>query len=507
MNRLRTFFSQYTVFILSGLVTLCMAILYLSIAPTRLSNANFGGDGGDFLAAVLTSGIPHPTGYPTYTLLGTLFQLIPVSTPVFRGALESAIPAALAAGLLTGWVVYVLGSKSTPHLIAAVVAGGAWGAAPLLFSQAAIVEVHGLQSLFTVLVLWWITLNLQVGPDQNHNCIYILSLLVGLGIGNHITIALSAPAMIIALIYSAKLSRSWKFILTQLVLIFLGTLVYIYLPLSARSYPPINWGNPQTWAGFLWEITGNPYHGLLFTAKATVLWERIGSISSLLMDQYGMIGLAAGAIGATIYSFQSKWLRWSLVWIFLIYSAFAIGYQAVDSVGYLLPAIMVFAIWIGLAVPSVSSLNWRRLPIGAIVIGLLVLSIFMRIPGTRTRVDTREQDQPARYAEQLLKDAPGNAIVNTTTDTDTFPLWYYHFGLHSRPDLRIVVLPLTQFVWYQETLMHTYPDLKFPAVYSEDQPNIEWGKQIQSLNQERPVCNTKVTSKTGTGVEFQCSSP
>ena len=49
------------------------------------------------------------------------------------------------------------------------------------------------------------------------------------------------------------------------------------------------------------------------------------------------------------------------------------------------------------------------------------------------------------------------------------------------PDLRIVVLSLTQFVWYQQTLVHTYPDLNFPTVYTQDLPNADWGQQIQSF--------------------------
>ena len=106
-----------------------------------------------------------------------------------------------------------------------------------------------------------------------------------------------------------------------------------------------------------------------------------------------------------------------------------------------------------------------------------------------------------------LRDAPPQAIVNTTTDQDTFPLWYYHFGLQLRPDLRIVVMPLTQFVWYQETLVHTYTDLKFPPLYTEDQPNTDWGKQIEVLNPDRPVCTTQVTAKSDTGVAYQCSNP
>jgi hypothetical protein len=257
----------------------------------------------------------------------------------------------------------------------------------------------------------------------------------------------------------------------------------------------------------LWEVTGSPYRGLVFGAQAPVLWERIRSISNLLLDQYGALGLVAGAIGAIQYSFPIKWIRWVLVWIFVAYFAFAIGYNTQDSVGYLLPAIMVYAIWIGLSLPSLWQLNWKRIPIGLLLIGILILSIGLRIPGTRMRLDTRSQDQPAHYAEQLLKEAPPNAIVNTTTDQDTFPLWYYHFGLHERPDLRIVVLPLTQFVWYQQTLVHTYPDLEFPTIYTQDLPNSEWGQQIQGLNPGRVVCSTQLTAETETGINYKCVSP
>jgi hypothetical protein len=492
---------------LSTLVTLSVALLYISIASTRLTNANFGGDGSDFLAAILTQGIPHPTGYPTYILLGILFQRIPLSTPVFRGALESLVPAALGAGLLTGWVGYISGSKAAAHYTAAVVTGIAWGVAPLLFSQAVIVEVHGLQSLIVVLLLWWIILNLRAGEGTDKKWALGLSFLIGLGCGNHLTIVLMAPAVLLALIYIIGHSDSLKLPLAELGLIIAGLLVYLYLPIRARSYPPINWGNPQTWSGFLWEVTGNPYRGLLFGAQTSVLWERIRSVSSLLLDQFGALGLVAGVIGAIQYTHPIRWMRWVLVWIFVAYTVFAVGYNTSDSVGYLLPAIMVFAIWIGLAVPSLWRFNWRHIPIGSLLIAILILSIGLRVPGNRSRLDTRTQDQPARYAEQFLQEAPLNAIVYTKTDQDSFPLWYYHFGLHERPDLRIVVLPLTQFVWYQETLVHTYPDLQFPRIYEQNQPNVDWGEQIAKLNPNRIECKTQLSTEIETGVAFQCNNP
>ena len=84
-------------------LTLGLAALYLFMLPARLTWSNFGGDSGDFLAAVRTGGIPHPSGYPTYVLLARVFQSLPLSTPYWRGALFSALSAALAAGLLCLW--------------------------------------------------------------------------------------------------------------------------------------------------------------------------------------------------------------------------------------------------------------------------------------------------------------------------------------------------------------------------------------------------------------------
>jgi hypothetical protein len=430
-----------------------------------------------------------------------------LSTQVFRGVLESLIPAAISAGLLAGWLIYVTDSKTTSHLVAAAVSGIAWGVAPILFSQAVIVEVHGLQSLFVVMALWWITLNLRAGCEPNKKWVLGLAFLIGLGCGNHLTILLFTPAALFALVYSFRHHKSWKLFFSQLALFLAGLLVYLYLPLRAHEYPPINWGNPQTWSGFLWEVTGNPYRSLLFSTMSIELWNRISSVSSLLLDQYGALGLIAGVIGVIHYPFRIKWLRWILVWTFIIYTVFAIGYNTRDSVAYLIPAVLVFGIWIGLAIPSLWQINWKRIPIGMMLVCILLISIVLRIPGTRTRLDPRSQDQPARYAEQFLQEAPPNSIVETRADQDTFPLWYYHFGLNERPDLRIVVLSLTQFVWYQETLMHTYPEMQFPSIYPQDLPNSDWGQQIKDLNPERPVCITWQSAETETGIDYECTSP
>ena len=71
------------------------------------SRTIYVGDSGELVAAVHTLGIPHPSSYPLYVLLGKLWTvLVPVGSIAFRMSLFSAFCAAAAvAGL------YLLGRR------------------------------------------------------------------------------------------------------------------------------------------------------------------------------------------------------------------------------------------------------------------------------------------------------------------------------------------------------------------------------------------------------------
>ncbi|MCX7668608.1 MAG: DUF2723 domain-containing protein, partial [Anaerolineae bacterium] len=71
-------------------------VLYLGTAAPDLTWAHDGADGGDLLAAALTHGVPHPTGYPTYQLLLSVAVRLFPAAPARAGNLFSACAAALA---------------------------------------------------------------------------------------------------------------------------------------------------------------------------------------------------------------------------------------------------------------------------------------------------------------------------------------------------------------------------------------------------------------------------
>jgi hypothetical protein len=464
---------------------------------------NNGGDGGDLLSAMLTHGIPHPTGYPTYMVLGQLFLRIPISTLYFRAALLSALSSACAAGLLFLWVTKEVVRDQKLSWLAGIVAALAWGTAPLIFSQAVIVEVYSLQSLFFIINLWWISLLSRRSISiKGKIWLSLLALAVGMSLGNHITILFLAPVWIYSLIVSRRNGNSLIFLFSQIGLILAGGLIYLYLPLSARNYPAVDWGNPQSWTGLWWEVSGKAYQGMLFQIPFISLLGRIEAAAKLLLDQFGILGLVIGLVGAVTSEKIKNPVRWILAWVFFSALVFSLGYNTNDSYLYLIPSLTVFSIWLGIGAIDLINIKWRSLPLGNLAGLALLLFLIVRIPFTRQIVDARKDNRAVIYAEDYLRSAPQNAILLTNGDEDTFPLWYYHFGLKQRPDIRIILLPLTQFVWYQETLRHTYPDLVLPPDFEGS--STAWGDAIPKLNPERPVCESRPDVKASYGVAVSC---
>src|SRR5512135_2533179 len=65
----------------------------LTLSPT-VAWVNLGEDSGDLLAASATLGIPHPTGYPLFVLLGRVATFLPLGSLAFRINLVAALAGA-----------------------------------------------------------------------------------------------------------------------------------------------------------------------------------------------------------------------------------------------------------------------------------------------------------------------------------------------------------------------------------------------------------------------------
>ncbi|GAB4458776.1 MAG: hypothetical protein Kow0070_12910 [Anaerolineales bacterium] len=455
-------------------LTVFLFALYLRTMAPGLTWANDGSDGGDLITAAYTGGVPHPSGYPLYLLLARLFQALPIGSLAYRTNLMSAVFAALSALLVYNIAARALDERRIEHArFAALIAGLAFGLTPLLWSQAVITEVYALQAFLTALIL-----HLYLLPNRLDN---LLALTLGLASGNHITTLLLLPLLFWDFPQPGenRPGQSASALTWKLVWFAMGISLYLTLPLRARAGAPVNWGNPLNLERFWWLVSGSLYRSYFLHSPLSMMGERIPAWASLMLRQFGWLGVALAVAGVIVF-FQPSRLYASTLWVGAAYSAFALAYSSDDSYLYLIPVCISFAIWLGLAIGHLlNAVNAQALRGGAAVLltGYFLLQGMSHI----TQVDASSDQRAEMFGRQVMAEVPKDALVFVKGDRAVFALWYFHFALGQRPDVVVVAEELLHFDWYLETLHAAYPSLAFPAP-------LPWAQSLAAVNPNRAPC-------------------
>jgi hypothetical protein len=435
------------------LLALILGLCYgLTLAPL-LSWANGGADGGDFISAAFTGGVPHPAGYPLYLFAARLFQFLPLGSLAFRTNLLSAACTLLAALILQAWLTKHLAQQKFGPFSAGI-GGLTFGLTPLVWSQAVITEVYGLHSLMVIVFLWGLDAPRLPGNDWTRG------LLLGLAASNHLTSLLLIP--LLALDFSGEaLCAQPSALFKRLVGVLCGLTLYLDLPLRALTMPPVNWGNQVSLSALWWLVSGKLYGSYPFGVTLMDVLLRLRGVAGLLLDQFSLVGVVLGLYG--LFSGLPRRLLLASLWLFSSYSLFAITYGSYDSQVYLIPACLAFTIWLAYGSSDLIQAISTRLPrlaVGMCV--LLLLGLLARIPSTFRQVDASQDMRAEDFGALFIANAPLDALVIANGDEAVFALWYFHFALKQRPDTVIVAENLLLFDWYLNTLTQTYPGLKMP---------------------------------------------
>src|SRR5258708_1964712 len=202
------------------LITFCCVWLgyYLTLAPELTLE-----DSGELATGSFYAGIPHPPGYPVWTLYTWLWAvLLPIKNVAWRVALGEATSGALAAGFLgllvsRGSSLLIEGIEALKDierhwenricLAAGFVAGMLLGFNGFMWSQSVIVEVYSFSVASLMLVLLclmrWIYAPLQ------RRYLYLALFFHGLCFTNHQTLILPAMGIEVAIAAASfRLSRN-----------------------------------------------------------------------------------------------------------------------------------------------------------------------------------------------------------------------------------------------------------------------------------------------------------
>lgn len=354
----------------------------LAVAVTLLSFANYlftlapsvlGSDSGRFQSKAVVLGIGHPTGYPTYIMLGHLFALLPFGNPAYRVNLSSAVYAAVAVFLLY-WII----RKLTGSAVAAAVAVLAFGVSKMFWSQAVIAEVYTMNAMFLATV----TLTLLAWREsRNDKFLLLAAFLIGLSMTNHMTSALLVPsALVFVLLTNWRKVLNWKLDLACVVAGVVGLLPYIYLPIRASMHPPLNYGNPTTLHNFLYLVTGRQFSSDMWAFGPSELPGRVLMYLRLLHGQYHLVVLLIALVGFFALLRRDPGAAVYLILLGGTALFYALEYKIGDLGAYFIPSYLVIAIWLGMGLAFLLSLlprlgNHRvQIPLAGLI--LLVPLVF-----------------------------------------------------------------------------------------------------------------------------------
>ena len=378
-----------------GLTFLIALVVYtLTLAPTVTLE-----DSGELVVASDYLGVPHPPGYPIWSLLTWAFQWIfnkvtyhGYPNPAWAVNFFSAFTGALACGVLALLVsrsgmdflrslkkeTDALGEKTESLFCATagLAAGLLLAFSQGMWSQSVITEVYALNILFQTAVLLFLY-RWMVEPE-NPKPLFIMAFVFGLGLTNHQTLLfMGAGVGLAVLLRHIKLARdfivvgvfyvlmivlnkvmggnpehtNWcwnsgpdhlgfwfwtvyavvipilglflpngKTVCATYLLMLLGLSFYLYMPFSSEQNPPINWGYPRTWQGFMHAITRGQYEKVTLTDVFSLMF--LEQVMAFLRDLRAQFFGPVALLAILPFAFIVRIGRKNRDWLFTTVAAF-----------------------------------------------------------------------------------------------------------------------------------------------------------------------------------------
>lgn len=253
-----------------------------------------GGDFGELLGSVCSDGIPHPPGYPLWSLIHRAWLFLTTWIPIFPS--ETLAANFLNAGFFVSALLIGIRLPQFPRWEIRDLVG------PLIFLSSFQVlyfvwtsEVFALQALLLVLLF---SVAQKVLREANLINSTFFGLLLGLNTSHHHTsVFFMVPLGILFLSRAPKKGHQpWRYFFGLCLGGIVGVLPYAYL-LSADPSASVTWGDLTTLNGFADHFLRRDYGtfqlgtDLLSDAKQT-LWEKALRIGEGLIAGLGWIGTA-----------------------------------------------------------------------------------------------------------------------------------------------------------------------------------------------------------------------
>ncbi|HJQ66950.1 MAG TPA: DUF2723 domain-containing protein, partial [Gemmatimonadales bacterium] len=523
----------------AGFVFLGTLALYVAtLAPTT----QFW-DTSEYIAAAKVLGIPHPPGNPLFTMMAHVWGMLPLAAAYAQrinlfAATTSAVAAACWFLIGERWMRPIV-PVALPRRLAALGGALVGATAFTVWNQSVVNEkVYTLSLVSIALILWLIVRWDDQEPGEAHDhylllIVYLLALtstnhMMGVLVGPVVAILLFPPLMsrraltdegrstewaqflsfgaifavlmatgmetkgiLIAagVVYAAVLlytgmTGNWRFTLALLGVAAVGISVYVFLPIRAAHYPPINEGEPTTWQS-LWAVLTRQQYGKppIYQRQADLLaqvlmwvqyfrWQWGHDFAQNIQAMLAVIFGGLGVLGAwrhfkadRRHALAMMTLMFTMTLLLIFYLNFKYGYsqylpralarEVRERDYFFLVSFALWGIWVGFGLATL--MEWMqdglrerfgddatRWKFATPVLLVALIPLF----GNRLTASRGGETLARDFAADLLNSVEPYGVLVTAGDNDTFPLWYAQEVEGLRKDVTIINLSLANTDWY-----------------------------------------------------------
>jgi len=471
MNFIKKYYATF-----ASIFVLIVYIFTLAKSPVSLDN-------GELSATSYLLGVPHPTGYPLFTIIGFLFSHIPLPFRVITKLnLLSSIYASIGVYFtiklieltIDGFENYEQNKNekfqqfqltNLSRIFISVCGGFIFAFSKTLWFQSTNYEVYSLNvALLSAITFYSIKAFLY---EKNTNGEFESSkkkwltvfILYGLILTHHLTGAF----IIIPIIYlyfnyfqKKKLNALVKFILIAGLI---AILIYSYIPIRASMNSVVGFGRPVTLVETLNHITARAYQPLVSSSSESILKNLLFFASSFLVH-FNVSDFNNSEFNLSIFLFIFG-LWFSIIHIgkivnyfFIIlgiYILIPLFYGVSDIDAFFLPAYFSISIFISAGSYFLFKIIKKDL-YKKILSLVMILLITIQFYFNFKRVDQTENFLEEDYFKSIVKHIEDNAVViNHSSWLHSLSL-YFQLVEEIKPNVVFITYPIANEKWYAEQI-------------------------------------------------------
>ncbi|MEE9384316.1 MAG: DUF2723 domain-containing protein [Nannocystaceae bacterium] len=406
-------------------------------------------DSAEYAAAAHTLGIPHPPGYPLYTLIGHLFTRL-FSDPAYALNLMSATFGGVA---VSG--CYLLARRLGTGRTASAMAAMLLAQNPVFWRNAVVAEVYT-PALAALAAVWCLAL---LAIERGRASLLVAaSLIAGLGLGLHLFLATTGLGLALLvwghepsgetgamrqLWHRPSLARRLRLSASCLAATCVGASIFVWIPIRASMGPAVNFEDPSTLERFMWMLSGGQYKHWFVSE---ISGARMMGIVRIFIDYLSLPGLIAGATGIALLLRRRPLIAVALALGIIGNIWFFFDYRVHDVEVFFLPAGLLTTAASAVTADAVLKRCTRRRWVGGLLVSTSAVLILTRSRESFVRNDLASYTEPRDWAEQVCQRLPTDAIIVNYT---TFQEWkydavfrsYYQVVLDRRRDVHVALAP------------------------------------------------------------------